>query len=96
MTPLPQPPFFYFTDPDCSCARVDAVFWRRTGDVSRLRVMRVFNTQGPQTQVFASQATRSSQPACTNNNTTQVMESVAERLSSAEQHLKMSKGKKKG
>ena len=70
------------------------MFWRRAGDVSRLRVMRVFNTQGPQTQAHASQVTRSGQPACSSATTAQVMESVAERLTSAEQHLKMSKGEK--
>lgn len=85
---LPLP----FSDPECSCARVDAVFWRRAGDVSRLRVVRVFNTQGPQTQAYSGPVARSSQPAGSRDGTTRVMESVAERLTSAEEHLKMGKG----
>ncbi|XP_076442082.1 MAP3K12-binding inhibitory protein 1-like [Babylonia areolata] len=65
-----------------SCARVDAVYVSRVGCTSRVRVTRVLNTQGPQTQAGQREGTQAGR-----STPTLFRSSVEERLRNAEQHL---------
>lgn len=74
-------------DSDDSCARVNAVFLSRPGGKSHIKVCRVVNLQGPQTQVISPGKIKQEK-------TEEVLPGVEERLHNIEEHLKIKTGSK--
>ncbi|XP_032818540.2 MAP3K12-binding inhibitory protein 1 isoform X2 [Petromyzon marinus] len=72
-----------------SCARTDAVFTPRPGSISHIKVSRVVNTYGPQTQQEVAQSGRvrggNASEDCGNS-------AVEERLQNLEEHLRLRHG----
>ncbi|XP_070181303.1 MAP3K12-binding inhibitory protein 1-like isoform X2 [Littorina saxatilis] len=82
------------SDEENSCARVDSVFVSHVGSSSRLRVTRVFNTHGPQTQYHYTGHIARMTHSANGEQANTVEQSLEERLSNAEHHLKVGKDSK--
>lgn len=74
-------------DLEDSCARVNAVFLSRPGGKSHIKVSRVINLQGPQTQIAVPTKLKEEK-------TEEVLPGVEERLCNIEEHLKIKTGHK--
>lgn len=74
-------------DPDDSCARVNAVFLSRPGGKSHIKVSKVVNLHGPQTQITSPLKIKEEKPD-------DVLPGVEERLRNIEEHLKIKTGPK--
>ncbi|XP_078313757.1 MAP3K12-binding inhibitory protein 1-like isoform X2 [Crassostrea virginica] len=77
------------TDSDSSCARVDSVFDTRIGGKSHIKVTRVVNLQGPQTQVTQSDGTPVIKKEPVED--PEFSSGMEERLLNIETHLKLDK-----
>ncbi|OWF35170.1 MAP3K12-binding inhibitory protein 1-like [Mizuhopecten yessoensis] len=74
-----------------SCARVDSLFFTRADGKSHIKVSRVVNLQGPQTQIPTHSVDTSESKEVVQKNNLPL--GIEERLTNMEKHLNVSKGK---
>lgn len=80
-------------EPECSCARVDAVFVPRSGGSSHVKVSRVVNQWGPMTKLMRPTYNPSGPSSPKKEEpSTRIPEGVEERLRNMESHLKLKSG----